>query len=46
MDSQVHGIHSFMECVPEGSDYLKNTLGRVHTINISTHNKIREYGSN
>ena len=27
MASQVHGIHSFEECVPEGSDYLQQTLG-------------------
>ena len=31
MASQDHGIHSFDECVPEGSDYLQQTLGRVHT---------------
>ena len=30
MASQDHGIHSFKECVPEGSDYLQQTLGRVH----------------
>ena len=26
MASQDHGIHSFKECVPEGSDYLYQTL--------------------
>ena len=31
MDSQDHGIHSFKECVPEGSDYFQRTLGRSHT---------------
>ena len=31
MASHDHGIHSFEECVPEGSDYLQQTLGRVHT---------------
>ena len=31
MASQDHGIHSFEECVPEGSDYLQQTLGRAHT---------------
>ena len=46
MASQDHGINSFEECVPEGSDYLQQTLGRVHTIKSSTHNKRREYGSN
>ena len=30
MDSQDHGIHSFVECVLEGSDYFQQTLGRVH----------------
>ena len=46
MASQDHGIHSFKECVPEGSDYFQQTLGRVHTRWISTHNKRREDGSN
>ena len=31
MASQDHGIHSFEECVPEGSDYLQQNLGRLHT---------------
>ena len=31
MASQHHGIHSFKECVPEGSDYLQQTLGIGHT---------------
>ena len=26
MDSQDHGIHSFEECVLEGSDYFQQTL--------------------
>ena len=26
MASNDHGIHSFEECVPEGSDYLQQTL--------------------
>ena len=26
MTSHDHGIHSFEECVPEGSDYLQHTL--------------------
>ena len=46
MSSQDHGIHSFKECVAEGSDYLHQTLGSVHTRSISIHNKRREYGSN
>ena len=45
MTSQVHGILSFKKCVQEGSDYLQQTLGRVHTRRSSTHNKRREYGS-
>ena len=43
MVSQDHGIHSFEECVPEGSDYFQQTLGRRIS---STHNKRREDGSN
>ena len=39
MASQDHGIHSFEEFVPKGSDYLQQTLGRVHKIRSSTHNK-------
>ena len=46
MASQDHGIHSFKECVPEGSDYLQQTLGRVHTRRSLIHNKRREDGSN
>ena len=46
MASQDHGIHSFKECVLEGSDYLQQTLGRVHTRRILTHYKRRENGSN
>ena len=46
MDSQDHGIHSFEECVPEGSDYLQQTLERVQTRRSSPHNKRREDGSN
>ena len=45
MASQDHGIHSFKECVPKGSDF-QQTLGRVHTRRSSTHNKRREDGSN
>jgi len=36
-------VHSFEECVPEGSDYFQQTLGRRRS---STHNKRREDGSN
>ena len=43
MASQDHGIHSFEEYVPEGSDYFQQTLGRRKS---STHNKRREDGSN
>ena len=39
MASQDHGIHSFDECVLEGSDYLLKTLGRAQTRISSTHNK-------
>ena len=46
MASQDHGNHLFKECVPEGSDYLQQTLGRVHTRRSSTHNNRREYGIN
>ena len=46
MASQDHGTQSFKECVPEGSDYLQRTLGRVHTRIISTHNKRIEDGRN
>ena len=46
MASQDHGIHSFEECVPEGSDYFQQTLGRAHTRRSSTHNKRKEDGSN
>ena len=42
MSSQDHGIHSFKECVPEGSDYLQETLGRVHTRRSLIHNKRKE----
>ena len=46
MASQDHGIHSFEECVPEGSDYLQWSLGRVHTRRSMTHSKRREDGRN
>ena len=46
MASHDHGIHSFEECVLEGSAYLQQTLGRVHTRRSSTHNKRREYVRN
>ena len=47
MNSQDHGIHSFDECVPKGSEYLQQTMGRVHTRKrSSTHNKKREDGRN
>ena len=39
MASQDHGIHSFEECVLEGSDYFQHTLGRVHIRRSSAHNK-------
>ena len=43
MASQDHGINSFKECVPEGSDYLQQTLGRRRSL---TNKKRREDGSN
>ena len=43
MASQDHEIHSYEECVPEGSDYFQQTLGRRRS---STHKKRREDGSN
>ena len=46
MATQYHGIHSFEEYVPEGSDYLEQTLGRVHTRRSSTHNKRKRRCSN
>ena len=46
MASEDHGIHSFEECVPEGSDYFQQTLGIAHIRGSSTHNKRREDGSN
>ena len=33
MASQDRGIHSFKECVPEGSDYFQQTLGRRRSLN-------------
>ena len=39
MVSQDHRIHSFKECVPEGSDYFQQTLGRRRRS--STHKKRR-----
>ena len=35
--------NSFKECVPEGSDYFQQTLGRIRSLN---HKKIREEGCN
>ena len=43
MASQDRRIHSFEECVPEGSDYFQKTLWRRR---ISNHKKRREDGSN
>ena len=43
MASQDHGIHSFEECTPEGSDYFQKTPGRRRS---STYNKVREDGRN
>ena len=43
MTSQDHGIHSFEECVLEGSYYFQETLGRRRS---STHKKRREDGRN
>ena len=40
MESHDHGIHSFEDCVPEGSDYFQ-TLGRRRS---SIHKKRREDG--
>ena len=40
MDSQDHGIHLREECVPEGSDYFHQTLGRIRS---STDDKRREW---
>ena len=31
--------HSFEECVPKGSDYFQQTLGRAHTRRCSTHSE-------
>ena len=42
MASQDRTIHSFKECVPEGSDYFQKTLGRRRSLN---HKKRREDGS-
>ena len=40
-------IHSCEECVPEGSDYFQQNMGRAHTRRrSSTYDKTREYGSN
>ena len=38
MVSQDHRIHSFKECVLEGSDYFQQTLGRRRSL---THKKRR-----
>ena len=46
MASHDHGIHSFEKCVPEGSDYFQQTLGRAHIRWILTHHKRRQDGSN
>ena len=46
MSSQDHGIHSFKECVPEGSDCFQQILGRAHRRRSSTHNKRKEDGRN
>ena len=43
MASHDQGIHSFEECVPEGSDYFQQTLGRRRSL---THSKRREDASN
>ena len=45
MDSHDHGIHSFKECVPKGSDYLQQTLERAHTRRSLTHNKRENMGA-
>ena len=45
MASQDYGIHSFKECVPEGSDYFQQTLERAHTRIRLTHNNRQEDGS-
>ena len=42
MSSQDHGIHSFEQCMPKGSDYFQQTMGRIIILN---YNKRREYGS-
>ena len=46
MASQDHGFQSCEECVPEGSDYFQQTLGKAHTRRSSTNNKRKEDGSN
>ena len=46
MASHDHGIHSCEECVPKGSDYFQQTLGRAHTRKSSTQNKRKEDGKN
>ena len=43
---QDHVTYSLEECVPKGSDYLQQTLGRAQTRWSSTHNKRKEDGSN
>ena len=43
MDFQDHGVHSFEECVLEGSDYFQQNLGRRRS---SIHKKRREDGRN
>ena len=45
MASQDHGIHSCKECVPEGSGYFQQTLGRAHARKSSNYNKRKEYGN-
>ena len=39
MTSEDQGVYSFEECVPEKSDYLHQTLGRVHIRRSLDHNK-------
>ena len=41
MASQVHGVHSFKECVPEGSDYFQKYFGKsIHKKNLVQAKKI------
>ena len=40
MAFQDRGIHSFKECVPEGSDYFQQTLGEEEALPIRREEKM------